>query len=202
MSIQMIPLAQLVSSPDNVRKTHTAIGIEELAASIEAHGLLQNLQVRPRKGGSFEVVAGGRRYAALKLLARRKKVAADYLAAFAGDLEMRHAFPRMPEVPHFQLAQLLAPQRVKQQRREDRAVTFALDRVPVRCGQQLARLVIADRRRLAFAAFRLRPLNALDGIVGDGIFLAEIIAVRFTESGLAESRYYITHFDDSLLGRI
>ncbi len=29
-----------------------------------------------------------------------------------------------------------------------------------------------------------------------------VIAVRFTESGLAESRYYITHFDDSLLGRI
>jgi ParB-like nuclease domain len=40
-----------------------------LAASIEAHGLLQNLQVKPTANGEFEVVAGGRRHAALKLLA-------------------------------------------------------------------------------------------------------------------------------------
>jgi ParB family transcriptional regulator, chromosome partitioning protein len=48
---------------------------EELAASIAAHGLLQNLQVRPAaKGGKFEVAAGGRRLAALKLLAQRKQM--------------------------------------------------------------------------------------------------------------------------------
>jgi ParB family chromosome partitioning protein len=49
-----------------------------LAASIAAHGLLQNLQVRPANGGSYEVVAGGRRLAALKLLAKQKQIAADY----------------------------------------------------------------------------------------------------------------------------
>jgi hypothetical protein len=61
MNIQMIPLNRLIPSPANVRKTGTCLGVEELAASIAAHGLLQNLQVRPAKGGKFEVAAGGRR---------------------------------------------------------------------------------------------------------------------------------------------
>ena len=100
------------------------------------------------------------------------------LAAFAGHLQMRHAFPRVPEVPHLELAQFLAPQRVEQQRGQDGAVALALDRVVSRRVQQLARLVIADRRRLAFAAFRLRPLDAFDRVMGDGVFLAEIFEQR------------------------
>jgi ParB family transcriptional regulator, chromosome partitioning protein len=74
MNIQMIPLNCLIPSPANVRKTGTGIGVEELAASIAAHGLLQNLQVRPAKGGKFEVAAGGRRLAALKLLVKQKQM--------------------------------------------------------------------------------------------------------------------------------
>ena len=61
MNIEMIPLNKLVPSPTNVRKTGTLTGIDELAASIKAHGLLQNLQVRPGQKGKYEVVAGGRR---------------------------------------------------------------------------------------------------------------------------------------------
>jgi ParB family chromosome partitioning protein len=78
MNMQTIPLTQLVPSAQNVRKTGTKDGIEALAASIAAHGLLQNLQVRPATGGHYEVVAGGRRLAALKLLAKQKQIAADY----------------------------------------------------------------------------------------------------------------------------
>lgn len=76
-NIQTIPLNQLVPSPANVRKTGAAVGIDELAASIAAHGLLQNLQVRPGAKGKFEVVAGGRRLAALKLLAKQKALPKD-----------------------------------------------------------------------------------------------------------------------------
>lgn len=72
MKIRNIALDQLVPSPANVRRTGGSTGIDELVASIEAHGLLQNLQVREAKGGKFEVVAGGRRLAALRLLAKRK----------------------------------------------------------------------------------------------------------------------------------
>ena len=75
MNIQMIPLNKLIPSPANARKTGASVGIEELAASIAAHGLLQNLQVRDGKGGKFEVVAGGRRLRALKLLAKSKAIA-------------------------------------------------------------------------------------------------------------------------------
>lgn len=74
MTIEMIPLNKLIPSPANVRKTGALTGIEELAASIAAHGLLQNLQVRPGDKGKFEVVAGGRRLAALQRLAKAKTI--------------------------------------------------------------------------------------------------------------------------------
>ncbi len=75
-----ISLAKLVPSPVNTRRTGAGAGIEALAASIRAHGLLQSLVVRPKLDGGgkptdrFEVVAGGRRLAALKLLAKQKRV--------------------------------------------------------------------------------------------------------------------------------
>ena len=75
MNIDMIPLNKLVASPANVRKTGALTGIEELAASIATHGLLQNLQVRPGANGKYEVVAGGRSLAALQRLAKGKKIA-------------------------------------------------------------------------------------------------------------------------------
>jgi hypothetical protein len=91
---------------------------------------------------------------------------------------MRHAFPRVLKILHLKLAQFLAPQRVEQQRGQDGAVAPALDGLCLRRIQQLARLMIADRRRLAFAAFRLRPFDAFDRVMGDGIFLAEIYEQR------------------------
>lgn len=79
--IQTLPLNKLTASSRNVRRTNPAEGIEELAASILAHGLLQNLTVIPstkaKAKGSFEVIAGGRRLAALKLLAKEKEIAKD-----------------------------------------------------------------------------------------------------------------------------
>jgi hypothetical protein len=88
---------------------------------------------------------------------------------------MRHAFARVPEVSDLELAQFLAPQGVEQQRGQDRAITLALDRVGCRRNQQLARLVIAERRRLAFTALRFRPFDTFDRVMGDGIFLAQIL---------------------------
>jgi ParB family chromosome partitioning protein len=74
MTIHMIPLSKLIPSAANVRKTGATLGIAELAASIKAHGLLQNLQVRPGDDGKFEVVAGRRRLTALKRLAKNKEI--------------------------------------------------------------------------------------------------------------------------------
>ena len=70
----------------------------------------------------------------------------------------------MPEILDLQLAQLLAAQRVEQQRRQDGAVALALDGVGVGRFEQFARLVVADRRRLAFGAFAARLLDAFDRV--------------------------------------
>lgn len=61
MSMKTISLNQLVSSPANARKTDAKADVEALAASITAHGLLQNLSVAQRAENKFEVVAGARR---------------------------------------------------------------------------------------------------------------------------------------------
>jgi ParB family transcriptional regulator, chromosome partitioning protein len=54
------------------------VAVEELAASIQAHGLLQGLTVVEVEEGRYQVSAGGRRLAALKLLQKRKVIAADF----------------------------------------------------------------------------------------------------------------------------
>ncbi|HBP6788143.1 TPA: chromosome partitioning protein ParB [Pseudomonas aeruginosa] len=72
----LVPLSRLVSRPTgrNVRKT-PRMSIPELAASIQRVGLLQNLIVTATADGErYEVVAGGRRLAALKLLAKKRRI--------------------------------------------------------------------------------------------------------------------------------
>jgi ParB family chromosome partitioning protein len=76
-TIQTITLNKLVPSKANVRRTGAEEGIEELAQSIAAHGLRQNLNVRETDKGRFEVVAGGRRLRALKLLVKEGLMAKD-----------------------------------------------------------------------------------------------------------------------------
>lgn len=72
-----ISLNKLTPARDNVRKTGAADGVDELAASIAAHGLLQSLVVRKTKRGKFAVIAGRRRYLALSALAEREMIPAD-----------------------------------------------------------------------------------------------------------------------------
>src|SRR3984893_10828388 len=73
----LIALNKLVASTDNARKTGIAEGLEELAASIAAHGLLQSLVVRKTSRGKFAVIAGQRRRMALSMLADRGSIPAD-----------------------------------------------------------------------------------------------------------------------------
>lgn len=69
---QTVELSKLTASKDNVRRVESEAGLTELVASIRAHGLLQNLTVRPNDKGKYEVVAGARRLAALRTLANEK----------------------------------------------------------------------------------------------------------------------------------
>ena len=76
----LVPLSRLVSRPAgrNVRKI-PRMSIPELAASIQRVGLLQNLIVIASADGEhYEVVAGGRRLAALKLLAKKRRISKEW----------------------------------------------------------------------------------------------------------------------------
>ena len=76
-----IALNKLDTDPKNVRKTYSAEGVEALAANIREDGyrLLQNLVVRKGdKKGRYFVMAGGRRLAALNLLADAGEIAKDF----------------------------------------------------------------------------------------------------------------------------
>src|SRR5579863_6671102 len=76
-----IPFNKLVLSQSNVRRIKAGISIEALAEDIAHRTLLQSLNVRPvldAKGeetGMFEVPAGGRRFRALELLVKQKRMA-------------------------------------------------------------------------------------------------------------------------------
>jgi len=76
-----IPFNKLVLSQSNVRHVKAGVSIEELAEDIARRGLLQGLSVRAVadadgvETGMFEIPAGGRRYRALELLVKRKRLA-------------------------------------------------------------------------------------------------------------------------------
>jgi ParB family chromosome partitioning protein len=78
---QDIPFNKLILSQANVRKVKAGVSVEELAEDISRRGLLQSLSVRPVRGadgeptGMYEIPAGGRRYRALQLLVKQKRLA-------------------------------------------------------------------------------------------------------------------------------
>ncbi|EEF4469102.1 ParB/RepB/Spo0J family partition protein, partial [Salmonella enterica] len=74
-----VPLASLIKSPLNVRTVPYSVeSVSELAESIKGVGLLQNLVVHTLPGDRYGVAAGGRRLAALNMLAERNILPADW----------------------------------------------------------------------------------------------------------------------------
>src|SRR3546814_619304 len=75
---QSLPMNQLFQWPLHVRRHRDPATDAELKASIAAHGLLQNLIVRPSAKVKFEVEAGERRRRAMIALADEKILARDH----------------------------------------------------------------------------------------------------------------------------
>ncbi len=71
-----IPLDSLRLSPLNARRIGSK-PLDDLAASILAEGLLQNLTVTENDAGEYEIVAGKRRFGALQLLRERGQLPAE-----------------------------------------------------------------------------------------------------------------------------
>ena len=76
-----IPFDKLVLSQSNVRRIKAGASVDELAEDIARRGLLQGLNVRAVvdadgvETGTFEIPAGGRRFQALSLLVKHKRLA-------------------------------------------------------------------------------------------------------------------------------
>src|SRR2546430_3762821 len=69
-SIQDIPLAKIRESKTNPRRFFDEAKLAELADNIRQHGVLQPILLRPLsagEAGTYELVAGTRRYRASKL---------------------------------------------------------------------------------------------------------------------------------------
>lgn len=77
--VEMVPLSQLALSPLNVRKVSPdPVKLQELADSIRAVGVLQNLIVHLLPDGLLGTAAGGRRFRALNILLNGGMITADY----------------------------------------------------------------------------------------------------------------------------
>lgn len=70
--VEKISMDSIRPNASQPRKTFDPKGLEELAQSIEEHGVIQPILVRPVEGG-YEIVAGERRYRAARM-AKKKNI--------------------------------------------------------------------------------------------------------------------------------
>src|SRR5579884_1742706 len=168
-SSREIPFNKLILSQANVRRVKAGVSIEDLASDIARRGcLLQSLNVRPlldadgAEAGMFEVPAGGRRFKALQLLIKQKRLAktapvpcvvrdpsTDILAE---DDSLAENIQRVPLHPLDQFRAFRAL-REKGQSEEDIAAAFFV-------GVN----VVKQRLRLAAVSEKLLDIYAEDGM--------------------------------------
>jgi ParB family chromosome partitioning protein len=172
-----IPFNKLMLSQSNVRRVKAGVSVEELAEDIARRGLLQGLSVRPVcnadgvETGMFEIPAGGRRYRALELLVKQKRLAKTAPVpcvvregGIAEEDSLAENVQRAPLHPLDQFRAFLAL-REKGQSEEEIAAAFF---VSVN--------VVKQRLKLASVSPAL-----LDVYAGDGMTLDQLMA--FTVSG-------------------
>jgi len=66
MEIKMIPREKIIPDPDQPREHFEKESIQDLANSMKEFGLLQPIMVKPGKNGTYEIIAGERRWRASK----------------------------------------------------------------------------------------------------------------------------------------
>lgn len=172
-----IPFNKLVLSQANVRRVKAGVSIEELAEDVARRGLLQGLSVRPVKDeagvdtGMFEIPAGGRRYRALDLLVKQKRLAKTALVpcvvredGVAEEDSLAENIQRAPLHPLDQFRAFLTL-REKGQSEEEIAAAFF---VSVN--------VVRQRLKLASVSPALLDIYAEDGLTLDQL-------MAFTVSG-------------------
>lgn len=65
--LRIVDINTVCANPDQPRKTFSEASLRELAASIEIHGILQPLLVRPASNDTWQLIAGERRLRAARI---------------------------------------------------------------------------------------------------------------------------------------
>jgi ParB family chromosome partitioning protein len=183
-----IPLDKLILSDSNVRQINADVSIEALAESIARRGLLQSLSVRPvldsegNETGSYEVQAGGRRWRALNLLVKQKRLARNApiacIVKTTGIIEDDSLAENTEREALHPLDQFraFAALRAKNQSEEDIAAAFAVTPAVVR-----------QRLRLAAASPRL-----LEAYAADALNLEQLMAFCVSDDHARQEQVYKT----------
>ncbi len=66
-SVEKVKLVDIVPNKDQPRKKFNEAALKELSDSISQHGVIQPLLVRPLSGGTYQLVAGERRWRASRM---------------------------------------------------------------------------------------------------------------------------------------
>ena len=190
---QAIALGQLVPSKANVRRVNSMVGIDELADSIEAHGLIQNIAVRKaEKGTKFEVVAGARRLAALRLLFKEGRTV-------QGEPVTKGFLVRSITVPDDQLdTEISLAENVQREAMHvvDEVLAYkalidegkAVEDVAARFGQS----IVTVRKRLKLASLSPRILDVLRE---DGMSLEQAKAMAVSDDHAAQETAWFERQD-------
>ena len=163
-----IPFNKLLLSACNVRRIKAGVSIEQLADDIARRTLLQSITVRPVldsagvETGMYEIPAGGRRYRALELLVKQKRLAKTATipcvireGGIAEEDSLAENVQRAPLHPLDQFRAFLAL-REKGQSEEEIAAAFFVSVA-----------VVKQRLRLASVSPKLLDVYAEDGLTLD-----------------------------------
>lgn len=163
-----IPFDRLVLSQSNVRRIKAGVSIEELAEDIARRTLLQSLTVRPvvdeagQETGMFEIPAGGRRYRALELLVKQRRLAKDApvpcVVRTGGLAEEDSLAENVQRAPLHPLDQFRAFQAMREKGRSEEDIAAAFF---------VSVAVVRQRLRLAAVSPRLLDVYAEDGMTLD-----------------------------------
>jgi ParB family chromosome partitioning protein len=181
-----IPFNKLVLSQANVRRVKAGVSIEELAEDIARRGLLHGLSVRAIMGddgqetGMFEIPAGGRRFRALELLVKQKRLAKTAPipcvvreGGIAEEDSLAENVQRAPLHPLDQFRAFLSL-REKGQSEEEIAAAFFV-----------AVSVVKQRLKLASVSPKLLDLYA-----GDGLTLEQLMAFTVSDDHARQEQVY------------
>ena len=167
-----IPFNKLRLSQANVRRIKASVSIEELAEDIARRTLLQSLAVRPirdaegEETGLYEVPAGGRRYRALELLVKQRRLAKTApipcVVCEGGIAEEDSLAENVQRAPLHPLDQFRAFQALREKGQSEEDIAAAFFVTPA---------VVKQRLRLASVSPKL-----LDAYVEDRLTLDQLMA--------------------------